>query len=48
MGSEFTGSVASLVSRSDIRYEGTVQAVDQVKKTIQLVNGELSGLLYVP
>lgn len=41
------GSKISLISKSDIRYEGQLYTVDPNECTIALANGEFSSALYI-
>ncbi len=40
MATPFIGALISLVSKAEVRYEGTLYSIDPVKATVALQNGE--------
>ena len=45
-GRPFIGCRITLISKSDIRYEGTLHDIDAAKATVALRNGEISRVLH--
>lgn len=43
MATEYLGSTISLISKSDIRYQGVLHSIDPVEATVSLEKGEFSS-----
>ena len=46
-GNQFVGSLISLISKSEIRYEGILYAVDPESHVIGLQSGELAAVCFL-
>lgn len=45
MATEYLGSTISLISKSDIRYQGVLHSIDPVEATVSLEKGQFCAVL---